>query len=79
MAITKVFQSGDGQAVQLPRGFEFNSSEVSVRRNGDAVILEPIKPHYWPKDFFESIRIDDVAFERPSQGMMPAAPAINGR
>jgi antitoxin VapB len=76
MAMTKVFQSGNGQAVLLPHGFEFNSSEVAVRREGDAVILEPIKPRGWPKDFFESIRVDDPAFARPLQGMMPPAPEI---
>jgi len=76
MATTKVFQSGDGQAVQLPHGFEFTSSEVAVRREGDAVILEPIKPRNWPINFFENIRIDDPAFERPTQLTMPDAPRL---
>ncbi len=76
MAITKVFQSGTGQAVQLPHGFEFATDEVAIRREGQAVIIEPIKSSGWPKDFFESIRIDDPAFERPPQGVMPPAPEI---
>jgi virulence-associated protein VagC len=74
MAITKVFQSGDGQAVQLPHGFEFDSSEVAVRREGEAVILEPIKRRVWPENFFECIRVEDPAFERPLQGIAPPAP-----
>jgi virulence-associated protein VagC len=74
MAITKVFQSGNGQAVQLPLGFEFSSSEVSVRREGEAIILEPVKLTSWPEHFFERIRIEDPAFTRPPHGFMPPAP-----
>jgi antitoxin VapB len=38
----KVFWSGRSQAVRLPKEFRFEGSEVSIRRDGDAVILEPI-------------------------------------
>ena len=76
MAITKVFQSGNGQAVQLPHGFEFATDEIAIRREGETVILEPLKSSGWPQDFFESIRIDDPAFERPPQGIMPPAPRL---
>ena len=39
----KLFQHGGSQAVRLPKAFRFEGTEVSVRREGDAVILEPIK------------------------------------
>jgi len=42
-ATAKLFQHGGSQAVRLPKAFRFEGSEVSVRRDGDAVILEPIK------------------------------------
>ena len=74
MTTTKVFQNGSGQAVQLPLGFQFESSEVAVRREGEAVILEPIKTGQWPDNFFDRIRIEDPAFARPPQGDAPAAP-----
>lgn len=37
----KVFQSGNSQAVRLPREFRFDVEEVEVSREGDAVILRP--------------------------------------
>lgn len=37
----KVFQSGNSQAVRLPKDFRFEVDEVEVSREGDAVILRP--------------------------------------
>jgi len=42
----KVFQTGRSQAVRLPREFRFDTQEVFIRREGDAVILTP-KPTNW--------------------------------
>ena len=39
MAITKVFKSGNSQAVRLPREFRFDTDEVEIFRRGDEVIL----------------------------------------
>ena len=33
---------GNSQAVRLPREFRFQGDEVRIRKEGDAVILEPI-------------------------------------
>lgn len=38
----KLFKHGGSQAVRLPKAFRFEGTEVSVRRSGDAVILEPV-------------------------------------
>jgi virulence-associated protein VagC len=76
MTTIQIFQTGDGQVVRLPAGYEFASTEIAIRREGDAVILEPIKSGQWPENFFERIHIDDAAFRRPEQGAMPAAPEI---
>jgi len=78
MTTAQVFESAGFQAVRLPKGFEFQAPEVAVRKVGDTVILEPLKPAKWPAGFFEQIRIDDPAFERPPQGTMPSAPDLNG-
>ncbi len=40
----KLFKHGGSQAVRLPKAFRFEGTEVTVRREGDAVILEPIAP-----------------------------------
>ncbi len=42
-ARAKLFQHGGSQAVRLPKAFRFEGTEVSVRRDGEAVILEPVK------------------------------------
>jgi len=47
-ARAKLFKHGGSQAVRLPKAFRFEGSEVSVRRLGDAVILEPIRPKRRP-------------------------------
>ena len=52
MATAKLFRNGRSQAVRLPKEFRFEGSEVSVRREGDAVILEPLKPRDWPKGYW---------------------------
>ena len=65
------------QAVKLPDGFRFEGDTVSIRREGEAVILEPVKPATWPPGFFENIRIDDPVFARPEQGPVPCAPSLD--
>lgn len=52
MAIAKLFSNGRSQAVRLPKEFRFEGREVSVRREGDAVILEPLKPRAWPRGYW---------------------------
>ncbi|QQR40999.1 antitoxin [Devosia rhizoryzae] len=37
----KVFQSGNSQAVRLPKDFRFDVDEVEITREGDALILRP--------------------------------------
>lgn len=37
----KVFWSGRSQAVSLPEAYRFDTEAVRIRREGEAVILEP--------------------------------------
>ncbi len=39
MANTTVFQSGNSQAVRLPKEFRFKSKTVEIFRRGDEVVL----------------------------------------
>ncbi|KQP54998.1 type II toxin-antitoxin system VapB family antitoxin [Methylobacterium sp. Leaf108] len=45
--IAKVFWSGRSQAVRLPKEFRFDAAAVRIRREGDAVILEPLVGDEW--------------------------------
>ena len=52
----KVFWTGRSQAVRLPRAFRVSTREVSVRRDGNALVLEPIELERdakgWPLAFW---------------------------
>lgn len=39
MATTKVFRSGNSQAVRIPRQFRFRSNEVEILRRGNEIVL----------------------------------------
>ncbi|HKF46823.1 MAG TPA: type II toxin-antitoxin system VapB family antitoxin [Terracidiphilus sp.] len=42
----KIFMNNRSQAVRLPKEFQFNTSEVFIRKRGDDVILSP-RPSDW--------------------------------
>jgi antitoxin VapB len=39
MATTKVFRSGNSQAVRIPRAFRLKAREVEILRRGDEIVL----------------------------------------
>lgn len=40
-----LFRNGRNQAVRIPREFEFEGTEVLMRKDGDSLILTPIRKH----------------------------------
>ena len=42
MDTAKIFKTGRSQAVRLPRRYRFSGSEVTIRKEGNSVILSPI-------------------------------------
>ena len=79
MTTTDIVSIEGHQAVKLPDEYRFRDSTVSIRREGEAVILEPVQSVQWPPGFFEAIRIADPAFTRPSQGPTPPVPTVESR
>ena len=61
-----VFWTGRSQAVRLPKEFRFDSEKVLVHREGNAVVLEPVRE--WPENYVESFSGVPDDFERPPQG-----------
>jgi antitoxin VapB len=59
----RLFSNGNSQAVRLPQEFRFPGDRVRIRREGDAVVLEPMIANtkewfaamdlYSPSDAFE--------------------------
>lgn len=76
MKTAEVIELHGSQAVKLPHDFRFDGESVWISRQGDAVILQPMKKAQWPATFFEDIRIEDPAFCRPGQGETPPAPLL---
>jgi len=60
----KIFKNGRSQAVRLPKEFRLKGREVSIRKEGEKVILEPLETTQWPKGFWE-IFTPDPDFEIP--------------
>jgi antitoxin VapB len=42
-SVAKLFKNGRSQAVRLPKEFRFKGTEVKKRKQGEKVILEPMK------------------------------------
>jgi antitoxin VapB len=61
----KVFWSGPSQAVRLPKAFRFTTDEVTIRKVGEALILEPAPRRGWPAGYAASFGNLPEDFERP--------------
>ena len=48
--IAKVFQNNRSQAVRIPKEFQFSTTEVLIRKEGQDVILTP-RPRTWAEYF----------------------------
>jgi antitoxin VapB len=76
-ARAKLFTHGGSQAVRLPKDFRFEGKEVAIRKDGDAVILEPVRKDFkdlWAK--LDALRDPENPFpERFPQPPMP--PPVN--
>ena len=63
-SMAKLFKNGRSQAVRLPKEFRFEGTEVRIRKQGEKVILEPVKKMKWPDGFWD-IFTQDPQFETP--------------
>ena len=41
MALARVFQSGNSQAVRLPKDYRVNARELEILRRGNEIVLRP--------------------------------------
>lgn len=72
MRTTRVFKSGNSQAVRLPKDFQFDSNEVEIFKRGELVIRKTPKNlaaafnllTNFPNDFFARGREDSAPQER---------------
>jgi len=73
MTLARVFQSGNSQAVRLPKEFRFDVDEVEIFRRGDEIVLRATSPNgaaifdtlnKLPADFMQDGRDDTPPQER---------------
>ena len=70
----KIFMTGRSQAVRLPKEFRFESDEVRIRKEGSAVILEPLPEDWsWLDTIARPIDEDfpEAVAERPDDQVRP--------
>ena len=64
-AKAKIFWSGPSQAVRIPKAFRFTTEEVTIRKVGDSLILEPAPKRGWSAGYAASFANLPEDFERP--------------
>ena len=70
MQTAKIFQSGNSQAVRLPKNFRFDEKEVEIVKRGDEIILRKI-----PKDLkLVANLFNDLSADFMSDGRDQPAP-----
>lgn len=69
MTVARIFQSGNSQAVRLPKEFRFDTDQVEILRRGEEVVLRPLSKDAvgifealvaLPADCFAESREDDL-------------------
>lgn len=66
-----LFRNGRNQAVRIPVEFEMPGTEVTIRKEGDRLILEPREKKRDWASFLDSIEPVDVDFPDPDEGLPP--------
>lgn len=44
--LVRLFKNGANQALRIPKEFELPGNEALIHREGDKLIIEPVKPRY---------------------------------
>jgi len=71
-----IFRNGSNQAVRLPQELKFpeNVKEVRIRKQGDALLLSPVRPD-WSSFFARQIEVpDDFLADRRDLPPQPREP-----
>ncbi len=73
MTFARIFQSGNSQAVRLPKEFRFDADQVEIFRQGNDIVLRQVSSHAaavfdllssLPDDFMAEGRQDTPPQER---------------
>ena len=67
----KVFKNGRNRAVRIPVEFEFPGDEVIMRKEGDRIIIEPVKVQGNFLQWLQSLEPIEEDFDFDERGSYP--------
>jgi antitoxin VapB len=67
----RLFRNGRNQAVRIPREFELPGQEVIIRKDGDRLILEPVRKYNSLAELLASWEPLDEEFPDVDEGLLP--------
>lgn len=67
----RLFRNGRNQAVRIPREFELPGQEVIIRKEGNRLILEPVRKHNNLAELLASWEPLDEEFPDVDEGVLP--------
>lgn len=70
----RLFRNGRNQALRIPREFEFDSHEAILRKDGDRLIVEPVKKPSLLA-ILASLEPLDEDFSDVDEGLLPPDPS----
>lgn len=68
MLTAKVFQSGNSQAIRIPKEVQTTLSELSIRKVGDGYVLFPAEDPWFPLRLSIGQMPDDFMLDRDQPG-----------
>lgn len=66
----RFFRNGRNQAIRIPREFEMDAEEAIIRREGDRLVIEPIRKKGLLATL-STLRALDEAFHDVDKGILP--------
>ena len=67
----KVFRNGRNRAVRIPVEFEFPGDEVTMRKEGDKIIIEPLQKKGNLLEWLQTLEPLDEEFDFDEKGPYP--------
>jgi antitoxin VapB len=68
----KLFRNGRNQAVRIPREFEIPGEEVTVRQEGERLVIEPLKRKMTLTELLDTLEPIEEDFDFPED--LPPGP-----
>ncbi|HTM79103.1 MAG TPA: AbrB/MazE/SpoVT family DNA-binding domain-containing protein [Devosia sp.] len=66
-----LFRNGRNQAVRIPVEFEMPGTEVTIRKEGDKLVLEPKAKKMTLIEAFDQMETIDIEFPDVDEGLLP--------